>query len=288
VDEEVVPLANSALQFQEEASSPHSCTESLGENIGSQAIQAQTRDVKESMLTRHPFIQKVTTNPSDDQAAYSCRITWVESPTSSTPRREGDSPAKVSLLYSKDLLQSEDRITWDEVPIKSKSREETASKAKLSFENSEERGEMIQKQSPGDENADWQRFLLISAPSDESAGSTQSCTESMSTALLRAEIYCQEANLCSDHNEDIGIPAQIEDAGIPAQTKPQLSNVPTVKQTRPTPQHDLVTEASAEVSECCCHFAFFVDVLNASLEHACTSCDRCLSVAFNRSLPEPT
>jgi hypothetical protein len=284
VDDEVVPLANSPLRLQEKDSSSYSRTESLGEDIGSQTNWAHSRDVTGSMLTRHPFISKVTTKPSGGQPAYSCRITWVESPTSSAPRREGDSRAKVSLLQGKDRLHSEDNITWVEVPT-SKSREEIGSEAKLVTVKSEDKGEDIQKRNPGDKNADWERFVLSLAPSDESAGSTQSCTESMSTVLLRAEIYCQEANLCLVHNEDNGFRTQIEEEGIPDQIKPQPLG-PTVKQFHQIPHHTSVSKSSFEESECCSHLAAVVDGLNASLVHACTSCDRCLSVALNGSLPE--
>lgn len=267
------------------------------------ADDIQTRDTEESVpacitivgQTRQPLIEEVTTS----QPAFACRITWVENPTTSMSREEIHSQARLSLMQNDDNITrgTEEsvpscmpitgqtgetfiqqvttkaggdqpafchHITTAESPTTSVSKEEIDSQAKLSLLQSEDNVEDIQIQTR--DTAEWERHVLSLAPSDETANSTQSCTESMSLSVLRAEIYCQEANLCFIENAD---------DGIPTQTDPELSKIQAEEQNRQTSHQDLT-------------WSQMLDGLNAKWEHACLNCDRCLSIALTGSLPVPS
>lgn len=304
VDDEIGSLGGASSQ--EAFISAQSCTESFSEDLAllaqlsftqnddnAEKTCTQTRDIEDSVpaciptvgRTSHPFVDKVTTS----EPAIACRISCVESPTTSISREAIHSQDRLSLMQNDDndnniqaparqnlesVHSCRNHSTTAESPSPSISKEDIDFQSKFPLLQSEDNSLDIQILTSY--TAESERYVLSEAPSDETANSTQSCTEIMSLSILRAELYCQDVNLCFENTDD----------GIPTQNDPKLSNMPAMEKNRQT-SHQYLTWCWQTLQDLTLFLSQTLDDLNAKWEHACVSCDRCLSIALTGSLPAP-
>ena len=302
-DDEIGPLTGASSQ--ETVSSSQSCTEgffedpvslpelSFTQNNNAKSTWTQTCDTEESVpacimtvgRTHQPLAEQVTTS----EPAFTCRHTCVESPTIFVSRDGIHSQERSSLMKNEDNddnIQTSARCNLESVSscrhhitmagslTTSILKEDIGVQSKLILVQSEDKSLNIHL--PSIYTAEWEGYSL--APSDETANSTQSCTERLSLTILWAELYCQEVNFCFE-NADDGLSTQNDlklSTKMPA-TEPNCQTSQDFTWSWQTSLHDLTLLLSQ-----------MLDDLNTKWEHACLSCDRCLSIVLTGSLPAPS